>query len=94
MFRIGGKAYEGTMLVCGEVLPWGGYADVDSLVELRELIDIIVIGTGPEMTHLPKAFRRHWRPPRSGASRWHDAQRGPIMFGLGRATCRGGNATV
>ncbi|WP_417240887.1 Mth938-like domain-containing protein [Celeribacter halophilus] len=58
MFRIGGKAYEGAMLVCGErVLPWGGYADVDSLVELGELIDIIVIGTGPEMTHLPKAFR-------------------------------------
>ncbi|NIY79035.1 hypothetical protein HCZ23_06090 [Celeribacter sp. HF31] len=58
MFRIDGKVYQGAMLVCGNaVVPWGGYADTASLIELRGRIDFIVIGTGPEMTHLPQSFR-------------------------------------
>ncbi|SFI63334.1 Mth938-like domain-containing protein [Celeribacter neptunius] len=58
MFRIAGKAYEGAVLVCGErVIPWGGYTDTEALVEIRDKIDFIIIGTGPEMAHLPKSFR-------------------------------------
>ncbi|EKE72819.1 MULTISPECIES: Mth938-like domain-containing protein [Roseobacteraceae] len=58
MFRIAGQVHQGAVLLCGaKVVPWGGYADRDSLLELKDQIDFIIIGTGPDMTHLPKEFR-------------------------------------
>lgn len=58
MFRVGGKVYDGAVLICGErVIPWGGYADTEALLEIRDRVDFIIVGTGAEMTHLPQAFR-------------------------------------
>lgn len=58
MFRIGGRAYEGAVFLCGErVIPWGGFTDTEALVEVRGQVDFIIIGTGAEMVHLPAAFK-------------------------------------
>lgn len=58
MFRIAGKVHQGAVLLCGaRVIPWGGYADRESLIEIKDLVDFIIIGTGSDMTHLPKEFR-------------------------------------
>ncbi len=57
-FRIGGEVFEGAV----QVLPsgvslWGGYAEVDALVGAADAVDVIFVGTGAEMTHLPAEFR-------------------------------------
>ena len=58
MFRVGGQVHEGAMLLIGDrVSGWGGYADTAALVALKDQVDFILIGTGPEMTHLPAAFK-------------------------------------
>ncbi|AJE46340.1 Mth938-like domain-containing protein [Celeribacter indicus] len=58
MFRIGGKVHEGPVFLCGErVLPWGGLADTETVMEARGRVDFVIVGTGAEMTHLPAAFR-------------------------------------
>ncbi|WP_460273293.1 Mth938-like domain-containing protein [Celeribacter sp. ULVN23_4] len=58
MFRVAGKAYEGAVLICGDrVIPWGGYSDTEALMDIRAQVDVVIVGTGPEMTHLPKDFR-------------------------------------
>lgn len=55
-FRIGGKAYDGAVLVQPtSVAPWGGYEDVAALLALK--VDVLFIGTGPETAHIPVALR-------------------------------------
>lgn len=57
-FRIGGQVYEGGVLVTHSgVAPWGGYADADALLPLKDAVDVIFIGTGAEIAHLPADFR-------------------------------------
>lgn len=51
-FRIGGKAYDGAVLVQPtSVASWGGYEDSATLLALK--VDVLFIGTGPETTHIP-----------------------------------------
>ena len=58
MFRVGGKVHDGAMLLLGsEVKSWGGYEDLEPLLALAGQVDFIIVGTGPEMTHLPAAFK-------------------------------------
>lgn len=57
-FRVAGQVMEGSILVtvtgaCG----WGGYADTEALLALVGEIDVLFIGTGPEMAHIPSALR-------------------------------------
>lgn len=55
-FRIGGKVYEGAVLVLpNSVAPWDGYEDGAVLLALK--VDVLFIGTGAETTHIPKALR-------------------------------------
>lgn len=55
-FRIGGKVYEGALLVLPHsVAPWGGYGDAARLLALK--VDVLFMGTGPETTHIPKELR-------------------------------------
>ncbi|TRD20790.1 Mth938-like domain-containing protein [Palleronia caenipelagi] len=57
-FRIGGQRYEGAVLVLpGQVAAWGGYEDTAPLIAAAGDVDVILVGTGAMMTHLPPAFR-------------------------------------
>lgn len=57
-FRIGGEAIEGPLLVMPSgTRAWGGLADTDSLLAVRDEIDVIFIGTGPEIAHVPPGLR-------------------------------------
>ncbi|MEJ6397991.1 Mth938-like domain-containing protein [Yoonia sp. 208BN28-4] len=57
-FRIGGQVHEGPVLALpGGVFAWGGYVDTASVLAHRGDIDVLFVGTGAEITHLPDAFQ-------------------------------------
>jgi len=57
-FRVAGQVHEGSILVLpGGVKIWDGYTDTKRLVASADEIDVLLVGTGPEITHLPVAFR-------------------------------------
>lgn len=57
-FRVGGKKYDGALLVLPSgVSPWGGFADTATLLENVADIDVLFVGTGAEIAHPPKDFR-------------------------------------
>ncbi|MCV2868343.1 Mth938-like domain-containing protein [Defluviimonas sp. WL0002] len=57
-FRIAGQVLKGGVLVTrtGARL-WQGYGDPAPLLALSDQVDVIFIGTGREIAHLPAAFR-------------------------------------
>jgi len=56
-FRIGGDVFEGAVLVLPDgVKPWGGYDDCCTLAKAD--VDVVFVGTGAEIAHLPVAFRK------------------------------------
>ncbi|SMY09079.1 Mth938-like domain-containing protein [Flavimaricola marinus] len=57
-FRIGGKVLEGPVLVLPTgVKSWGGFDDLEPLLAMTDALDVLFIGTGAEVAHLPKALR-------------------------------------
>ncbi|MGB5560642.1 MAG: Mth938-like domain-containing protein [Paracoccaceae bacterium] len=57
-FRIGGEVFEGAVLVLpAGVAAWGGFEDHAPLVAAAGAVDVIFIGTGTEMAHLPATLR-------------------------------------
>ena len=57
-FRVAGARHEGAMvLLPGGRSAWGGYDDTRRLVEAAPEVDVMLVGTGAEMTALPRAFR-------------------------------------
>ncbi|MEL6565786.1 MAG: Mth938-like domain-containing protein [Pseudomonadota bacterium] len=57
-FRVGGEVISGPMLTGpGGTLNWGGYDDVAALVALAGQIDVLFLGTGAEIAHIPGPFR-------------------------------------
>ncbi len=57
-FRLGGKVYEGAITVLPSgVGSWGGYDDLDLLIKEAESIDVLFVGTGAEIAHIPAAAR-------------------------------------
>ena len=55
-FRIDGQVHEGGVLVTHSgVAPWGGYADADALLALKDAVDVIFIGTGAEIATRARA---------------------------------------
>ena len=57
-FRIGGKVYEGpTCVFPTGVADWGGYADTETLLAHKDSVDVVFVGTGAEIAHLPENFR-------------------------------------
>ncbi|WP_170472819.1 Mth938-like domain-containing protein [Ruegeria arenilitoris] len=57
-FRIGGQVHEGSILTSAEgTIGWGGYSDMDPLLALSEIVDVLLIGTGAELTHIPADLR-------------------------------------
>lgn len=57
-FRLGGVAHPAPVLFWpGGMQPWGGYADTDTLLALAGEVDVLFIGTGGTIAHLPQDFR-------------------------------------
>jgi len=57
-FRIKGQVIEGAACVTAEGAgPWGGLEDTGPLLALRGEVDVIFIGTGPEIAHIPAPLR-------------------------------------
>lgn len=57
-FRVGGGVIEGAMLVTSEAArSWAGMDDPAPLLALGGAVDVIFVGTGAEMAHLPPGLR-------------------------------------
>lgn len=57
-FRIGGEVYEGAVLTGPEGTSlWGGYDDARGVLTLVDKIDVVFIGTGAEIAHIPAVLR-------------------------------------
>ncbi len=58
-FRIGGNVIHGPMLAhANGAQSWGGFDDLASLLEFAGKIDVLLIGTGAEISHPPREFTR------------------------------------
>jgi len=57
-FRIGGQKREAPV-VTGFMgtMSWGGYDDVETLLALEGEIDVLFVGTGDDVAHIPRALR-------------------------------------
>jgi uncharacterized protein len=57
-FRIGGQVIRGGALTgpAGTVA-WAGFEDADALLALAESIDVLFLGTGAEIAHIPTDLR-------------------------------------
>lgn len=57
-FRIGGEVWSGAVLTGAfGTSPWGGYEDLAALLVLKEKVDVIFVGTGAEIAHIPTDLR-------------------------------------
>lgn len=57
-FRIGGDVYEGALVVLPTgIAPWGGYGDPKTLLDAIGDLDVIFIGTGADIAHIPADLR-------------------------------------
>ena len=57
-FRIGGEVYTGAVLTGADgTRLWGGYDDAQSLLSLAGKVDVLFIGTGAEISHIPSELR-------------------------------------
>jgi len=57
-FRIGGKVFQGAVLT-GEAgtAGWGGFEDDAPLRALAGQVDVLLVGTGTEISHIPSTLR-------------------------------------
>ena len=57
-FRIGGEKIDGPVLTGPTgTHSWGGYDDTATLTPLADHIDVLFIGTGADIAHIPAALR-------------------------------------
>lgn len=57
-FRVGGEVVHGPVLLHPEGLsPWGGTSDAATLTALAGKIDVVFVGTGAEIAHVPPDLR-------------------------------------
>lgn len=57
-FRVGGQVLEGPVVIWkAGARGWGGYDDADTLLGLKHKIDVIFVGTGEKITHIPASLR-------------------------------------
>ena len=57
-FRIGGEVIMGGVLTGPTgTLPWGGYDDGATLIDLAGKIDVLFMGTGADVAHIPATLR-------------------------------------
>ncbi len=57
-FRVAGQVIQGDICVLPDgIQPWGGYSDIATLIRARDAVDVLFIGTGAEISHVPAEFR-------------------------------------
>ncbi|SHH19380.1 Mth938-like domain-containing protein [Marivita hallyeonensis] len=57
-FRIGGEKHEAPLLTWAKgTSAWGGYDDAKTLAALAKEVDVLFVGTGSEIAHLPADLR-------------------------------------
>lgn len=57
-FRIGGTLHQGPVLASATgVAAWGGLTDEAGLLALAGQVDVIFVGTGAEIAHIPAPLR-------------------------------------
>lgn len=57
-FRIGGEAHPAPLaLMPSGPVAWSGWDDPEPLMSRADEIDVLFVGTGPEMAWPPRAFR-------------------------------------
>ncbi|WP_050528366.1 Mth938-like domain-containing protein [Pseudorhodobacter aquimaris] len=57
-FRVAGQVIHGPMLVTPwDAGPWGGLEDTAAPLALVDKIDVLFVGMGTEIAHVPTAFR-------------------------------------
>jgi uncharacterized protein len=57
-FRVGTHVLRGACLITPwDAGPWDGVEDGTPIAELFGRIDVLLVGTGPEIAQVPKAFR-------------------------------------
>lgn len=58
-FRIGGEVYEGTVVVLPSgIAPWGGLDDAQTLIDAADDIDVVFVGMGSDISHIPTELRK------------------------------------
>lgn len=57
-FRVGGEVFQ-SAIVAGPkgTAIWGGLQDVETLLTLAEEVDVLFVGTGAEVAHLPETLK-------------------------------------
>lgn len=57
-FRVAGHVLRGPCLITPwDAGPWGGYDDTTAPLSLVDRIDVLFVGTGPAVAHVPQSFR-------------------------------------
>jgi len=57
-FRIAGEVVAAPLIVTASGAgPWGGYTDLDTLLNIKGEIDVIFFGTGDEIGYLPRELK-------------------------------------
>lgn len=57
-FRVGGEVFQGPLIVGPfGTQSWGGYEDADPLLALATQADVLFMGTGADIAHIPKDLR-------------------------------------
>ena len=57
-FRVAGHVLRGACLITPwDAGPWGGFDDTAAPMELAGRIDVLFVGTGSEIAHVPPEFR-------------------------------------
>ncbi len=57
-FRIGGEVVQGPVIAGpGGTMTWGGVEDTAPLLALVGKVDVIFVGTGADVAHLPEGLR-------------------------------------
>ena len=57
-FRVAGEVIQGSVLLLPtERFTWGGFDDRDTILSRAKLLDVLFIGTGPEIAQIPAALR-------------------------------------
>ena len=57
-FRVGGQVIDGgAVILPSGVGPWSGYEDLETLLAAAADIDVLFVGTGAEISHIPDDMR-------------------------------------